>query len=134
MSKYIERAKEIRAIEVPHYNCAQSILLTFCKDAGVSEELAMKMGAHFGGGMKNGSVCGVITGALMVFGLFGLEEPVYAQNTFKFFKEKHDDVLMCGELLKINAEKGGQRKPHCDALVYEMVEYIEEVLKENGKL
>ena len=40
MSKYLERAKEIRAIVEPHHNCAQSMLLTFNKDAGVSDELA----------------------------------------------------------------------------------------------
>ena len=45
MSKYLERAKEIRAIVEPHHNCAQSVLMTFNKDAGVSDELAYKMGS-----------------------------------------------------------------------------------------
>lgn len=134
MSKYLDRAHEIRAIVEPHHNCTQSVLMSFNRETEVSDELAYKMGAHFGGGMKNGSVCGVITGALMTLGLFDLDDPSIAQGVFKFFKEKHGGELMCTELLKINAANGGQKKPHCDALVYEMVEYVESVLKENGKL
>lgn len=134
MSKYLERAKEIRAIVEPHHNCAQSVIMTFNRDTDISDDIAYRMAAHFGGGMKNGSVCGVVTGALMTFGLFGLDSPELAQATFKFFKEKHNDMLMCTDLLRENAAKGGQKKPHCDALVYEMVEFVESVLKENNKI
>lgn len=134
MSKYLDRAKEIRAIVEPHHNCAQSVLMTFNRDTDISDDVAYRMGAHFGGGMKNGSVCGVITGALMTFGLFGLDSPELAQATFRFFKEKHGDMLMCTDLLRENAAKGGQKKPHCDALVYEMVEFVETILKENSKI
>lgn len=134
MSKYLDRAYEIRAIIEPHHNCAQSVIMSFNRDTDISDEVAYRMGAHFGGGMKNGSVCGVITGALMTLGLFNLDDPAIAQGVFKFFKSKHNDELMCTNLLKINAANGGQKKPHCDALVYEMVEYVESVLKENGKI
>ena len=40
MSKYMDRARELRAIVTPHYNCAQAVLLPFAPDAGVSEEQA----------------------------------------------------------------------------------------------
>lgn len=134
MSKYLDRAYEIRAIVEPHHNCAQSVLMSFNRDTSVSDELAYKMGAHFGGGMKTGSVCGVITGALMTLGLFDLDDPSIAQGVFNFFKEKHSGEVMCTELLKKNAETGTPKKAHCDALVYEMVEYVESVLKANGKI
>lgn len=134
MSKYLDKAKEIRAIVEPHHNCAQSVLMSFNNDIGIPDELAFKVGSHFGGGMKTGSVCGVITGALMTLGLYGLDSPELTQQVFKFFKEQHNDILMCAELLKINAANGGQRKPHCDALVYEMVTYVEKILRENGKI
>lgn len=134
MSKYLERAKEIRAIVEPHHNCAQSVLMSFNKDAGVSDELAYKMGACFGLGMKSGSTCGVITGALMVLGLFGVDDNPTTKSLVDFFKEKHDGMTNCADLLRVNAEQGGERKPHCDALVYEMVEYVEGILKEKGKI
>ena len=43
-------------------------------------------------------------------------------------------MIDCADLLRANAEAGGQRKPHCDALVYEMVQYVENVLKEKGRI
>ena len=54
--------------------------------------------------------------------------------TRKYFQSRHSDMLNCADLLKANAAAGGTRKPHCDALVYEMVEYVEKVLKEKGKI
>ena len=41
MSKYIDRAKALRAIEVPHYNCAQAVVVPFAEEAGLSEQMAM---------------------------------------------------------------------------------------------
>ena len=40
MSKYIEKAKELRAITDVHYNCAQSVLVPFAKEMGMTEEQA----------------------------------------------------------------------------------------------
>jgi len=134
MSKYLDRAHEIRAIVEPHHNCTQSVLMSFNRETSISDEQAYKIGAHFGGGMKTGSVCGVITGALMTLGLFDLDSPAITQGVFNFFKEKHNDEVMCAALLKANAATGGDKKAHCDALVYEMVEYVESVLKANGKI
>jgi hypothetical protein len=42
-------------------------------------------------------------------------------------------MLDCADLLKANAKKGLERKPHCDALVYEAVEEIEKLMAANGK-
>lgn len=132
MSKYMERAREIRAIETPHHNCAQSVLMTFSKSLNMDDETAYKLGSAFGTGMKTGITCGAVTGALMVLGLFGLENPDETQKLIKTFREKHADMINCADLLRANAAAGGKRKPHCDALVYEMVEYLEGVLKEKG--
>ena len=70
MSKYLERARELRAIVTPHYNCGQSVVLPFAEDAGLTEAQAL----------------------------------------------------------------GRERKPHCDALVYEVVTLVEKLLREAGKL
>ena len=134
MSKYLERAKEIRAIEVPHHNCAQSVLMSFTQSLKLDDETAYKIATAFGGGMKCGITCGVITGGLMVLGLFGIDEPADTQALVKNFQGRHSDMLNCADLLKANAAAGGTRKPHCDALVYEMVEYVENILKERGKI
>ncbi len=134
MSKYLERAKEIRAIVEPHHNCAQSVLMSFTQSLNLDDETAFKLATAFGGGMKSGITCGVIVGGLMVLGLFGVDAPADTQALIKAFKEKHSNMIDCAELLRANAEAGGQRKPHCDALVYEMVQYVENVLKEKGRI
>lgn len=132
MSKYLDRAHEIRAIVEPHHNCAQSVLMSFTQSLNLDDETAYKIGVAFGAGMKSGLVCGVITGGLMVLGLFGVDDQETTQKLIKDFKEKHSNMIDCADLLRVNSEAGGQRKPHCDALVYEMVEYVENILKERG--
>ena len=134
MSKYLDRAKELRAIASPHYNCAQSVLLPFAEEFGISREQAYRMGAHFGGGMKMGSVCGVITGGLMALGAAGLEDPAVANRFCRMIRENHDGMILCKDLLRANAQLGREKKPHCDAMVYEAVEAVETILREEGRL
>jgi len=134
MSKYLERAKEIRAIVEPHHNCTQSVLMSFTQSLNLDDETAYKIAVCFGGGMKTGSVCGVVTGALMTLGLFGIDDPATTQTVITDFKKKHEEKLDCADLLRANAQAGGDKKTHCDTLVYEMVEYLEKLLKEKGKI
>ena len=47
-----------------HYNCAQSLLVPFGPEVGLTKEQADALGANFGAGMKMGSTCGVLTSAL----------------------------------------------------------------------
>src|SRR5699024_5660807 len=41
-----------------HYNCAQSLLVPFASEVGLTKEQADALGANFGAGMKMGSTCG----------------------------------------------------------------------------
>jgi C_GCAxxG_C_C family probable redox protein len=129
MSKYLDRAKELRAITEVHYNCAQSVIVPFAQDAGLTEEAAMKVAANFGAGMKMASVCGAITGGLMVLGLFGVDDAQTVGAYYAKLKENHEGYLNCADLLRINKEKGREKKPHCDEMVYECVELVEEILR-----
>ena len=131
MSVYLERAKQLRAIAVPHYNCGQSVLLPFALDAGLTEAQAMGICANFGGGLKRASACGAITGGLVVLGLFGIDNPT---EYYRILRERHHGMLDCAELLRRNKELGQEKKPHCDALVYECVTLVEELLRQQGKL
>ena len=129
MSKEMDRAVELRSRTDIHYNCAQTVLCAFADTLGMSEEEAFKLGSHFGGGMKMGATCGVITSGLMILGMAGKGETAVAKKYVDGFRERHNGVLNCAELLRINAEKGGTRKPHCDGMVYEAVTALEEMLK-----
>ncbi len=128
MGKYLDRAHELRAITEPHYNCTQAVLVPFAERFGLSEETAFNLGANFGGGMKSGTVCGVITGGLLVLGLAGFDQPSDAKNFIAKIREKHDGMMMCADLLRANAERGGIKKQHCDKMVYEAIEILETLL------
>ena len=125
--KYIERAKQLRGNRQVHCNCAQAVLGTFAAECGLSYEQARSLGSHFGSGMKMGSTCGAITGALMVIGLMGGDEAC-RKKFIDTMKQKHDGLTDCRDLLRKNAETGIPAGRHCDELVYEAVEGVVRVM------
>ena len=119
----LELARQLRASTDVHYNCCQSVLIPFAKEMGLTEEQAFALGANFNGGMRCGSVCGTLTGALMVLGMTGCP-PEQADAFRKKFLNDHGDIN-CAALLKASSERGIPRKEHCDSLVLEVVELLE---------
>ncbi len=134
MSKILDRAHELRAIVTPHYNCGQSVALPFAEVLGMPEATIMSLLANFGRGMKGGALCGAIAGGLVALGMYGIEDPVSTATFYKRLRANHPEGIDCAVMLKLNAERGSERKPHCDALVYEVVSLVEEMLREAGKL
>ena len=70
---HMEKAKALRADTAVHYNCAQSVIIPFAAEMGITEEQAYKMGAHFGSGMRHGSTCGAITGVITYYFIYSVE-------------------------------------------------------------
>ncbi|MBR3211701.1 MAG: C_GCAxxG_C_C family protein [Firmicutes bacterium] len=132
MSKYLEKAEELRAIEVPHHNCAQSVLMSFGSLLDMDADTLYKVAVNFGGGMKCGSTCGVITGGLMALGLLGADDAETAECFFRTIAENHSGCSDCRDLLRMNEEAGNPKKQHCDGLVYESVALVEKILKDKG--
>ena len=124
---YVEKARALRADPAVHYNCCQAVLVTFADRLGLTPEQANALGAHFGSGMRHGSTCGAVTGALMVLGLAG-KGADEATALMRRFREKNQ-VLDCANLLRLAKERGEERKCHCDRMVYEAVELLEDLLK-----
>ena len=120
---HLEKAQELRARTDVHFNCCQSVLVAFAEDMGLTEQQAFDLGANFGSGMRCGSVCGTLTGALMVLGMKGYDEE---QSTafLRRFQEDHGEIN-CAALLKKSHEAGIPRKEHCDGLVFEVVQALE---------
>lgn len=118
----LEHAKRLRDITDKHYNCAQSVLVPFTEEIGMSEEQAYALGAHFGSGMRHGSTCGALTGALMVLGAMGYGEQE-AQAMLRMFREKNG-CTDCAHLLAAAKERGEEKKLHCDRLVCECVQAL----------
>ena len=125
---HMEKCKALRADTAVHYNCCQAVLIPFAAEMGITEEQAYKMGAHFGSGMRHGSTCGAITGALMVLGMLGYDEQT-ATALLRSTRQSHG-ALDCATLLRTSHEAGIPRKQHCDGLVFEMVQTVEKLLEE----
>lgn len=128
MGVYLDRAKELRKIASPHYNCAQAVLVPFAERSDMGGEQAYAVAQAFGRGMHSGSVCGACVGALMALGVEGLADPKTTSGLMRTMKENHDGVITCAELLRRCAEAGQDRHVHCDGMVFEGVSLVEELL------
>lgn len=134
MSKYITRAKELRTSITPHYNCGQSVLLPFALDLGIPAELTLRFASNFGGGMKTGALCGAIAGGVTALALYGLDTPEDTAAYYERVRALHPEAVDCKPLLALNAERGNEKKPFCDGLVYECITIVEDMLREAGKI
>lgn len=134
MSKYVNRAKELRAIVTPHYNCGQAVILPFAEEMGIPADLVVRFAANYGGGMKCGALCGAVAGGVTVLALHGLDDPASTAAYYARLRENHPESLDCKPLLTLNEQRGGVKKPFCDALVYECIAVAEDMLREAGKI
>ena len=123
----MEETQGLRARTDVHFNCCQSVLVPFADACGLDRDTAFRMGANFGSGMRHGSTCGAVTSALMVLGLAG-KGADEATEFMRRFREKNQ-ALDCAGLLRMAKENGEERKPHCDRLVFDAVEILEDLLK-----
>ena len=57
------------------------------------------------------------------------KEQEITQKFFRDFKQNHSGFIDCKDLLAENAKTGNPKKTHCDALVFEVVEYIEKLVE-----
>lgn len=121
MTKY-EDMVALRNHPEIHYNCAQSVVIPFAEDMGITREQAYALSAHFGGGMGCGSVCGAVTGALMAMG--GLDVPEEKRLELLEKIQQEYGSYNCCELTK-GLERGTpERKAKCDALVAGCLNYV----------
>ncbi len=130
------------------FNCAQSVLLAFACELGLSEESASRLAQAFGGGMaRTGQTCGAVTGAMLVLGLKhgkvkpeddAAREKTYAltREFFSLFQAKNGSLL-CWQLLGIDlsspgghelANSKGLFQTVCPQLIRSSIDILEELL------
>lgn len=132
-----------------NFNCSQSVFTAFAPDFGIDEELALKLSTSFGGGARNGEICGAVSGALMVIGLkYGhyqsdnseQKSKAYAISVefTKRFKEANKSII-CRDLLGYNLtvpeemaciKEKGLFGDICPKMVKSAVQLLEEILAE----
>lgn len=96
------------------YVCSQAVFAAFSEEFDFPKDLALKIGACFGSGMRKAEVCGACTGALMAIGLkYGEDKQKSNECCEKFLNEfkKENGSYICRDLLK------------CDISTPEGVEY-----------
>lgn len=114
-----------------HYNCAQSLLIPFAEQIGLTKEQADKLGSFFGSGMLHGSTCGALSSTLMILGMAGYDSQT-ASQVIRDFRQRHQ-ATDCAPLLAMAKEQGIARKDHCDGLVLEMAQLLEELFAAKGE-
>ena len=117
----------LRADTQVHYNCAQSVVVPFAQDMGITREQAYDLALNFGGGMGCGATCGALVGALAALGGLGLPQGKRLELIQAFREE--NGAIDCAALLKAAFERGEEKKPHCDRMVRQCVEFV---CKETG--
>lgn len=147
--------KETRCAAAQEYhakglNCAQSILAAFQDMIALEEEQCFALASGFGGGMRCGSICGAISGCILVLGMLFPALPedgpagkkrstALTQEFVRRFQERfiHKN---CPDLLADHDLNGTEQVArlgvtnHCGILIVSAVEmlceYIEELKEE----
>ena len=119
-----ERTAQLRADTAVHYNCAQAVLVPYAQAAGLTEEQAYAIALDFGRGMGCGSMCGAVTGAMMVLGALGQPQEKRLE-LLRYFRGENGAVN-CAELLRAAMERGEEQKAHCDAMIAACMDYLAE--------
>jgi len=84
--------------------------------------------------MKMAATCGAVTGGLMALGLYGVDDPQTIGQYYRTIKSRHANCLDCADLLRMNKATGTPKKQHCDGMVFECVDIVEDILREKGKI
>ncbi len=65
----MDKKEEATLLFEDGFNCCQVVLSVFNDELDLDRELALKLATGFGGGSRNGELCGAVAGALMVLGM-----------------------------------------------------------------
>lgn len=143
--------KRDRCIKAQKYhesglNCGQSVLAAFTDVTGFTEEQSMALASGFGGGMRCGGICGVVSACVVVLGMaypHTLENGAegkkrsgqLTQNYQQRFTERFHQ-LNCRDLLAETEISGTDMAQelgvtqHCRMLVVSGVELLCDMLSE----
>jgi C_GCAxxG_C_C family probable redox protein len=130
------------------FNCAQTVLVTFCEQFGLDRADAVKISCGFGGGMgRMALVCGAVAGSYMVLGLrygpAGEDMKSSKEETYSMVREfadrfnKRHGSIICREILgyDISTESGlrkageeGLFESVCGECVRDAVQILEELI------
>ncbi len=146
------RIHEEKAVEYynHNFNCSQGVFATYAIEHGIDEKLALQIATNFGGGARKGEMCGAVSGALMVLGLFyGHSESDDRETKAKAYAMteeymnrfiKENGSVVCRELLGYDLSKSDERekimeknlfRTLCPEIIRSAVDILDELLEKN---
>ena len=117
-----EKVSALRNDPNVHYNCAQSMLIPFAGEIGITEEQANALALDFGGGMGCGGTCGALTGTLMAMGGLGLPQEKREELIARFVEEH--GCMDCDGLLNGLQRHTPEQKVRCDAIIAGCMDWL----------
>lgn len=111
------------------YNCAQSVMCTYCDYAGISEDEARNLGNSFAVGMGNmEGTCGALVGAGIVLGLATKDKAKSMRGMRSIMErfQQRNGATQC-RLLKGNGTEWGALR-ECPQCVADASEFLEDLL------
>lgn len=135
------------------YHCSQALFGAFAEETGLDLKTAFKISTCFGGGMRQGGVCGCITAAMLVIGMAvgfydsqDRELELYVNKKtdefIKRFTKKMDGNINCRDILGMDISeptgmatirKEGLILKKCPKALNISIEILEDMLKEHIK-
>lgn len=130
------------------YHCSQALFGAFAGDVGLDLKTAFKISTCFGGGMRQGGVCGCISASLLVLGMtMGFydaqdrEMEMYGnkktEEFIRLFKERMGGCTQCRDILgkdiskpeeMAEIRKEGLIVQKCPRAINASIEILEEIL------
>ncbi len=114
------KAHEAADLHDNGYNCAQSVLITYHKECGISREVAVNITAPFAAGLaRQREVCGAVAGMSMALGLLigSSKDKNEIINITKElctrFKERHGSIV-CRDILVGRAANKSKKEASLD--------------------
>lgn len=135
----MEENKGKKAIDIfrEGYNCAQSVVIAYSEECGLTHEVAANISAPFGGGLgRQREVCGAVSGMSMVLGAltkFNSEDKnssrtaIFAttQSLCSKFRESHGSIV-CREIKKSAiTDEASYARTSCEKCVEDAAMLIE---------
>ena len=97
------------------YNCAQSVLLAFASQIGLTDDIALRLASSFGGGMgRLREVCGAVSAMFMIAGIL------------KGYTSPNNDTVK-SEHYKLIQELGESFKTKCGSIICREILNLDEL-------
>lgn len=134
----MDRKEQAVELHGKGYNCAQSVVCTYCSELDVDLQTAFRLSEAFGGGMGTFSTCGAVSGMAMVIGMKqsdgNLDKPKTKSQSYKLMKAATNKFLAMNKSTicrEIKGMDGGEVLRSCNGCIEDAVTILEELLFDN---